>query len=504
MLSHIYNTAKRILSRSPSVHDRESETRDTPPTSSSKDPDDAMVTTRRGTDTPGSEATPRSNVKTRAGKRELESQETPTAAKRQRKTALGAKKSQVTDESEEAAPEPSDETSDTIDVVVPKLPIRRRGSPVVVVEQPYPVASTEGPASTQDSINETPNQASSSVYATPATKIDLEGSPTPRATRSGQKGQSSAKKKGTHIEIQQTNVEITPEIPEIQGGIPSSTLEKDSIPVPSQANPAKKAHMRFDSEEPTEPRPSIHMNAQGHKRYAVPAQETVSQIAIPDSDDSGSDSDEAPEIVSTTAATQKATAARIEARRAQEAQAEKERQKRVAREARIAQDKANKRFREEVKARKLARKAAKQGGETEEDFQATTEPSLDFKSSSLPALLPDSLLSALPDQRAPTPPLALSGPTDEQLRQQKLNRHIKFLERTDKGIKDVKKGKLSVSVLGQQNKALPPKANRDTRNVRERWLKGRTIERRGKKTRTKMAKVERKGFGNAGFLRLED
>ncbi len=96
-------------------------------------------------------------------------------------------------------------------------------------------------------------------------------------------------------------------------------------------------------------------------------------------------------------------------------------------------------------------------------------------------LLPDSLLNAIDEQRPPTPPPEKRGKTAEERRKEKLSHHIKFLERSQKPIKDVKKGKLKVAVLAQQNKVLPPKVNRDTRNMREHWLKGRTEKRRGKK-----------------------
>jgi U3 small nucleolar RNA-associated protein 16 len=80
------------------------------------------------------------------------------------------------------------------------------------------------------------------------------------------------------------------------------------------------------------------------------------------------------------------------------------------------------------------------------------------------------------------------------------------LERSEKGVKDVKRGRVSVAVLGKMNGVLPPKANRDTRNVREKWLKGHRGEgpkAKGKGGKGVGRKVERKGFGVRGFVRDE-
>ena len=86
-----------------------------------------------------------------------------------------------------------------------------------------------------------------------------------------------------------------------------------------------------------------------------------------------------------------------------------------------------------------------------------------------------------------------------------MNRHIKFLERGEKPIKDVKKGKVNVSVLSQRNMLLAPKVNRDTKNIREHWLKGREADRKGRGGRKAMnfKKMERR-TAPKGFLRGGD
>jgi U3 small nucleolar RNA-associated protein 16 len=70
----------------------------------------------------------------------------------------------------------------------------------------------------------------------------------------------------------------------------------------------------------------------------------------------------------------------------------------------------------------------------------------------------------------------------------------------------VKKGSLNVHVLAPQNMLLAPKVNRDTKNIRERWLKGRQVDKisaKGKKGKMQFRRVERKSVGG-GFLRNED
>jgi U3 small nucleolar RNA-associated protein 16 len=523
MFTHIYNTAKRIVSRSPSAQDRSSEVRETPPTTHSLEV--TMVTTRRGTETPGqdSTATPRSTGTRKVGKRELEALETPTAVKRQKK--ITPKKKVVEPEPEPAvedapAPDSAEDTSDTITIAVPpiqsqtptkvgKLAIRRRSSPKVIVAKLSPPASAETESTeealvedaltpTQESVYGTPDQQSGSVYATPATRKKPEASPTPRATRANERTSSAKKSSGR----KKKDEDATPTASSFADEVPSSTYESEMAPIPSQDAPdtpsqPEKAHVRFGSEEPGSTREKVTINLQGHKRYAAP---TKTQVPDSDDDDDASDSDEAPEVVTTTAAASRAAAAQQDAARAQFAQQEKERAKREAREKRIADEQAEKRKRDEKKAKKVAKQLAQQqdSATTPHSTEISDKPAFD-----LAGLLPTSLLSNIPDQRAPTPPPARYGKTEEQLRKEKLNHHIKFLERTEKGIKEVKKGKLSVAVLAQQNRVLPPKANRDTRNVREKWLKGRQVE--GKKGAKGIGgKVERRGFGNRGFLRGDD
>lgn len=525
MLTHIFNTAKGILSRSPSAQGRSSEAKESPPVNygPSHGIEVTMVTTRRGTETPGQETTPRSSAKRKAGKRELDNLDTPTAAKRQRKSPPKSKEApQPAAAVEDAIQDSTEDTSDTIAVTVTetetastegKLPIRRRSSPKVIVGKLSLPVSTEledgeeaikddAPVSTQESVYETPETDSGSVYATPATRKKVEASPTPRDRRHNERSsgkKSSGRKDKTVVESEEA--EKTPTQSNFRIETPTSSHSREQAPITSQDTPLapsqpEKAHVRFGSEEPADTQQSTIEKSQGHKRYEAPQ-------TAQDDDDDASDSDEAPEVVSTTTAVSKAKASEQEATRALEAQQHKELGKRLAREARIREQQGAKREREEHKAKKLAKKLAKQQAvetPTGDDGLPTT-----INRKNLPALLPTSLLSNLPDQRAPTPPPERRGKTEEQMRKEKLNHHIKFLERASKGPKELKKGKLSVAVLGQQNRVLPPKVNRDTKNLREKWLKGRQDKTRKVKGGKGIGgKAERRPFGNKGFLRGED
>lgn len=535
MFARVFDTAKRILSRSPSVQAGSSEPKDTPPAAApDADADATMVTTRGGTDTPGATATPRSSAKKRVGKRELESLDTPTQVKRQRKTTLTKKK--VAEDAPEAELSTEDSLQESVGEAVPTsdapskegdLPIRRRTSPKVVIDKLSPPASSvkevaegtkqeDASMPTQDAPYETPEHQPSSVYATPATqKIIKEGSPTPKAIVSTDRIPASAKKsRGRPKKAQKDDgpksLEVTETTTTFLDEIPSSTYESEQASIPSQNGAAaspqtKTAHMRFGSEEPIGTRDTVIINQQGHERYKAPE----GQPEPAQDEDDASDSDEAPEVVTAAAATSKANLAQQEANRALQAQQAAQQAKRQKREDRIAEEQAQKRIREEAKAKKLARKLAKEqknAAQPYADGVDALQPRINVDMSSLPALLPDSLLEAIDSQRPPTPPPQRRGKTEEELRKEKLNHHIKFLERTEKPAKDVKKGKLSVAVLGQQNRVLPPKANRDTRNVREHWLKGRKVEKKkkGGKPHHKFGKMERRAHGVSGFLRGED
>lgn len=333
---------------------------------------------------------------------------------------------------------------------------------------------------------------------------------------------SAAAKKGRGRPKKSVQKELAEVVEEAGEEVPSSTYESEMAPIPSQdsippsAQP-EKTHMRFGSEEPAPTQDTPVVNKQGSKlSEATKSAIEPSQVESEKDDEASDSDDEAPEVVTTAAASSKALAARTEAERAQKAQQAKEQAKRQAREEFLAAQQAAKREREEKKAKKLAKQAAKEAkanaaaaAEEEEGPTANEEsdaepPRMNLDTSN--GLLPASLLETIDDQRPPTPPPERRGKTEEERRREKLNQHIKFLERTDKPTKDVKKGRLSVAVLAQQNKVLPPKANRNTKNVREHWLKGRQADKKNKKAvgKPRFGKMERRQHGNRGFLRDGD
>lgn len=494
MFAQLFGAAKRAISRTPSYQGRSSEAReevpevptsDPAPTDTDADADaethtetPTMVTTRRGTETPGMAATPASSAKKTVGKRELEALDTPTQAKRQRKTTVEITRTLRSTprkggdgDAQDSAEEAGDDTADKSS----PLAIRRRSSPKVVVEPSSPAK--------EDGFH-TPEPASSeAAFVTPFTsKKALEGSSAPSAAKSATP--AAAKKARGRPKKTQTD--------SVPAEIPSPTQD-GSAALPTAAAP--KVHVRFGSEEPT-------VNAKGHTRYEAPVPAPTPALDADDDADSGSDSDEAPEMVTTSAAASKAAAARADTSRALAAQSEKELKKRLAREQRIAAEQAAKRERDALKAQKAAARAKKAArlssvAELDEDPTPTA-----IDRTSLPSLLPDSLLASLGDERPPTPPPEARGRTEEELRREKLNRHIKFLEQSSKAPKDKRVGKHHVAVLAQQNRVLPPKVSKNTKGVREAWLKGR----QGQKTKGKprIGKTHRAKFGGGGFLRGDD
>jgi U3 small nucleolar RNA-associated protein 16 len=552
MLTHVLSTAKRIFSRSPSFQGREEDASNPIPANLESDASANMVTTRRGTGvdvTPMS--TPASSTRKTRGKRELRSleiEETPIAAKR-RRTLVGATpyhNAQAQEEAEEdatatptQAPEPTievadeadiqDEISDTIAVSIPlrtkersssvvvesKTPLSRRGSPKVIIRKrssgsseasPTESAPAEGLPSTQDVFYTPVAQRSSPPPATSTAQSNREGSITPKATSQTKKRtpkSASKSRKAAAKQYLESDVDPAP-TSNLPDEIPSSTWESEQAPISTldsvpQSTPSKKAHKRFGSEEPLDvAAPTPVENAP-----EVTAEQEANKV-----DDDGSDSDDAPEMVTTATAVSKARATAEETLRAHQAQQEKEQKRKQQRAERLAEEQAEKRKREEKREKKLAKRQAREERASGAD-PALPDTSLDIDMKSLPALLPDSILQAAGDRRPASPPASRSHKTAEQLRKEKLNRHIKFLEHGEKPVKDKKKGSINVSVLAQKNKLLAPKVNENSKGIREHWLKGRQREKisSGKKAnfKNKFRKMERRAVGGGGgFLRGRD
>jgi U3 small nucleolar RNA-associated protein 16 len=546
MFAKALHTARNFLSRSPSAQDLPSEakvgTQAAPVVSEGHDAAPSMVTSTRSG--PVEDRTPVSSA--RKPKRTLDIEETTIVIKKRRKSppANDDVSEQIEGVAEEADKVLLD--SDTIDVQPPesdpqtptqhsvkeKLPIRRRSSPKVVVEKRNTptvsidkVPRIEVPA-TQDSEFYTPAiQLASSIYGTPmTTRKEQESSPTLNAkgldvvkTPMLNKKKYGKKNKGTPVATQSSAEKQEPEA-ELETAsivrgtypeeIPSSTMDTEIGALSTQdstkkQNPpsktkVKKAHVRFGSEELRE----APVSSGQRFRFGIddigdspkPANSTPVVDETDEADDSD-DSDEAPEEVTAASALSKTKAAEADAQRAFRAQQEKEKLKRRERANRVAAEQAQKRRKEEKKAEKLAA--------LEKKDRKNAPPELDALN--LPDLLPLSILEAAGDRRPPTPPPMLPGQSKVDKHKEQLQRHIKFLERGEQPIRDVKRGGINVHVLAQENKLLAPKFNRNTRDIREQFLKGRQAEQKQKSGKRKIQfnKMERRPVGR-GFLRDED
>lgn len=95
----------------------------------------------------------------------------------------------------------------------------------------------------------------------------------------------------------------------------------------------------------------------------------------------------------------------------------------------------------------------------------------DSRRPTLPALLPDDILNAVPEVRPPTPP------PETQAFSQKKPTKLRFLEKTEKAPKDVRMGDVAIRVLDgdssrrQPSTALPPRASKTGRCAKDAWLK---------------------------------
>ncbi|KAL4754721.1 hypothetical protein BDW72DRAFT_166040 [Aspergillus terricola var. indicus] len=223
---------------------------------------------------------------------------------------------------------------------------------------------------------------------------------------------------------------------------------------------APKKHFRFDSEEPV-------LSEVAESELPVDAQQEKRN------DDEDSSEDEAPETVdnSTQLSKMKLEAKKREEARKIEEQAKREKRRQLD-EARKQQAKASAK-RKEVYTFQAAPGAGTPAEDMLSESSATLQGSFtqDIRHSTLPALLPDDILNAVPDVRPPTPP-----PEFEAFSQKKPTK-LRFLEKKEKAPKDVRMGDVAIRVLDsessrkQPNTALAPKASKTGRGAREAWLK---------------------------------
>jgi len=239
------------------------------------------------------------------------------------------------------------------------------------------------------------------------------------------------------------------------------------------------------------------------KSPEIPSSTAASEPAEPPSENSDTDDDdEAPETITRATAIESARAADAEAAKAREGLEAAEKRKRRERGRRLEeQARGSKRRRLDVKT------VEDEGGEGgEEAAEGVLVPAPEQQEekvdlNNLPALLPASLLASAPAVRPPSPPLE-KGRQDMQL--QKQNKHLKFLDAATKPVKDVQRGPVRVRVLEDANPLLPPRKDRGSMGVREKWLLGRQYQeargKGGKGVGLGVGRVERKGPAG-GFLR---
>ncbi|KAF1812616.1 hypothetical protein P152DRAFT_458437 [Eremomyces bilateralis CBS 781.70] len=205
-----------------------------------------------------------------------------------------------------------------------------------------------------------------------------------------------------------------------------------------------------------------------------------------DGSESSSDSDDAPEEVSKSTATQALHAQEAEKSKAIGSRVAKLREKRRAHDDRL-------RLQVQTSSR---RKRTSKSPESDVESDATSELDVGGSRGRPSRLLPQSLLEA---EREPTPPTEdPSKRFDLAIRKSK-----RTVFASEKSPKDVKKGPLNVRVLSKRNQLLPPKSNGASRSIREKWLQGRSLDLNGGKggKRLKGGKQLVRREVRRGFLR---
>ncbi|KAF2086411.1 hypothetical protein K490DRAFT_57714 [Saccharata proteae CBS 121410] len=487
MFSRLVHNARAFLSRSPS--------------SSSLHQEDEplnMVTTRRGNDTNSPQVT---GSVTRSGlKRVLDDNvATPTRTTKKRRSVEKVEKpkfestesdaradkqgnGQIEGHNTDAGADEEKDASPELATPMPKKgrgrPAKRRdSSPAVVInssatKEKDHQSPVEANASEAESVYDTPaSQGSESIYATPATTL-----------RTGTRGLAvkATPQSATAAKSTGKLSKSTPSKSKLASQETNNDGDDEPTPKAAAAMPvtAKSTHIRFGSEDP----PAVPEPAPLADEIPSSTADTEQQEVEDDESD-----DDAPEAVSANTARQQAEAAEAEAANAKEKEQAALKRKRQERDARL-RDQA-----EASKRRKQQQPKDTPSTKTTER-QQPAKPKYDLNT--IPDLLPLDLLESAPSVRPPTPPPTVTTSTQNQ--NQKKNKHLKFLDDV-KPAKDVKRGPVTVRVLEQQNKLLPPKISKGSRDLREKWLMG---ERKGK-GKGKMAGIgggERKKVGG-GFLR---
>ena len=223
----------------------------------------------------------------------------------------------------------------------------------------------------------------------------------------------------------------------------SSAVQTTTLPKPHA--PKASTHKRFDSEEP---------EAIGPAEPELEAQRNTTQQSIVIEDDA-SDSDGAPEAITTSTSLNHAqsTAAEISKAISQKAAADKEKRRK--------RDEALK-----LQAQKSTKRAPKRKRSSSPSPEPPTQPTRLSINDPLPDLLPDYILASTPGERLLIPP---PPPAPVQKQPNKL----RFLDKEPRPPKDVRKGNVTIQVLESKAKQnLPPRVSKASQSLRERLLSG--------------------------------
>ncbi|KAI4214730.1 MAG: hypothetical protein LQ351_002805 [Letrouitia transgressa] len=260
----------------------------------------------------------------------------------------------------------------------------------------------------------------------------------------------------------------------------------DTISPTNPLVPKPKTHKRFHSEEPPPSSPN-----------PEPAQPPSNPEKAEQDNKDDDDDDTAPETELITHPSLASTSASASAAAAR-AQKEAAKQKRRARDSLLKAQKQHKRGRE----RKHKHKSKERGDIVPSPPSPPSPSALDQEGEggngelAIPDLLPLELLAEEPAPRAPTPPFPSEHRPAQQTSLKAQKR--KLLDQDPRPRKDIKVGKYKVRVLEAlvSQTGLPPKASKNSKAVRERWLVGR------EGAKGKMC-VERRGWGvgGGGFVR---
>jgi hypothetical protein len=198
----------------------------------------------------------------------------------------------------------------------------------------------------------------------------------------------------------------------------------------------KSSHVRFGSESPppSEPSALVMENAEN---------------GLNEDEDRDSD-DDAPEAIShSRAQAETKAAAAVEARMLRKRE----------------EDERTRRRNQDSQLKKQAQSSKKRQRQEDLTEEGTSKRQFDFDH--LPNLLPEELLATEAPKRSPTPPAGDALPQRAQTLKgfgKRRNEEVPPADVVHKGTK--------IRVLPKTNKALPPRTNAQSKNIREHWMKG--------------------------------